>query len=75
MTFHLAPDQIEQAWATLKIEVVFNPKTGEIKPWELYGVFTFPHLMRSHWGSFKTEAAINKKATALRKKFPQAEGR
>lgn len=65
MTFRLAPDQIEAAWATLKIEVVFNPKTGEIKPWELYGVFTFPHTMRKHWGSFKTEAAANKKRDEL----------
>jgi hypothetical protein len=72
MTFQLQPDQVEQAWATLKIEVVFAPKTGTIKPWELYGVFAFPHAMRRHWGSFKTEAAANKKAAALRKKYPQA---
>lgn len=66
------PDQIDQAWATLKIEVVHAPWTGSIKPWELYGVFTFPHRSRVHWGSFKTEAAANKKAEALRKKYPQA---
>lgn len=73
MAFQLQPDQIDQAWATLKIEVVFAPKTGTVKPWELYGVFTFPHSMRKHWASFKTEAAANKRAAALRKKYPQAQ--
>jgi hypothetical protein len=56
----------------LKIEVVYAPKTGNIKPWELYGVFTFPHPMRKHWASFKTEAAAKRRATVLRKKYPQA---
>jgi hypothetical protein len=69
----LAPDQVERAWATLKIEVVFAPNTGNIKPWELYGVFTFPHKSRVHWGSFKTEAAANKKADQARKQYPQAQ--
>jgi len=68
----LQPDQIDRAWATLKIEVVYAPKTGNIKPWELYGVFTFPHPMRKHWASFKTEAAAKRRATVLRKKYPQA---
>lgn len=72
MAFQLSPDQIEKSWATLKIEVVFAPRTGNIKPWELYGVFAFPHPMRKHWASFKTEAAANKKANALRDKYPQA---
>ncbi len=72
MTFQLRDDQVEAAWATLKVEVVFAPKTGSIKPWELYGVFTFPHAMRCHWGSFKTEAAANKKLETLKKKYPQA---
>ncbi len=72
MPLQLSPDQVTQAWDTLKIEVVFAPSTGNIKPWELYGVFTFPHRSRVHWGSFKTEAAANKKAIALRQKYPQA---
>lgn len=72
MTFRLPPEQIEPAWATLKIEVVFAPRTGIIKPWEIYGVFTFPHPMRKHWASFKTEVAANKKAETLRKRYPQA---
>lgn len=72
MTFRLSPEQVEPAWATLKIAVIFNPKTGEIKPWELYGCFTFPHKMRKHWGSYKTEAAAQKKAAALRERYPQA---
>lgn len=67
MTFRLTPDQVEPAWATLKIEVVFAPKTGNIKPWELWGCFTYPHKMRKHWGSFKTEEAANNKAAELRK--------
>lgn len=73
-TFRLAPDQIEEAWTTM-IEVVFAPKTGSIKPWELWGVFIFPHSMRQHWASFKTEAAANKSAAktlaTLQKKYPQ----
>lgn len=64
MTFRLRDDQIAPSWATMKTEVIFAPKTGSIKPWELYGVFTFPHRMRVHWGSFKTEAAAIKKAKA-----------
>jgi hypothetical protein len=72
MSFQLLPHQIEPAWATLKIEIIFAPKTGSIKPWELYGVFTYPHPARRHWGSFKTEAAANKKAARLRKKYTQA---
>jgi len=66
MTFRFRPDQVEQAWATVKIEVVFAPNTGSIKPWELYGVFTFPRPMRRHWGSFRTQDAANKKAEAFR---------
>lgn len=66
MTFVLAPEQIEPSWATLTIEVMFAPKTGSIKPWEMYGCFTFPHNRRVHWGSYKTEAAATKKAAALR---------
>lgn len=72
MTFRLEPDQIEKAWSTLKIEVVFDPKTGNIKPWELYGVFTFPHNMKKHWGSYKTEVRANIAARKLRDKYPQA---
>jgi hypothetical protein len=68
----LQPDQIDRAWATLTVEVVYAPRTGNIKPWELYGVFAFPCHSRVHWGSFKTEAAANKKAETLRKRYPQA---
>ena len=72
MTYRLQPDDIDRAWATLKIEVVFAPHTGSTKPWELYGVFSYPHQSRKHWGSFKTESAANKKAAALRQQYPQA---
>ncbi len=72
MTFRLEPHQVEASWATLKLEVIFAPKTGSIKPWELYATFTFPSAHRVIWGSFKTEAAANKKLEALKKKYPQA---
>lgn len=62
MTFQLAPDQVAKSWATLKVEVVFDPTTGVIKPWEVRGVFTFPHDMSVHWSSHKTEAAARKSA-------------
>lgn len=50
-------------WTTLKLEVVFAPKTGSIKPWELWAVFSD---RRTHWGSFKTEEAANKKLNRLK---------
>jgi hypothetical protein len=74
MTFRLTDEQVIPAWRTLTIEVVFAPKTGSIKPWELYGCFTFPHARRVHWASFKTEAAAQKKAAALRVKYANRYG-
>jgi hypothetical protein len=72
MAFALRDDQIEQSWATLKLEIVFAPRTGNIKPWEIHARFTYPHPMKKHWGSFKTEAAANLKLEALKIKYPQA---
>lgn len=72
MAFHLLPEQVEPAWATLKLAVVFAPKTGSLRPWEIHAHFSFPFERRVHCGSFKTEAAANKKLEALKKKYPQA---
>lgn len=62
MTFRLAPDQIQKSWETATVEVIFDPTTGNIKPWEVYGVFIYPHKMKKHWGSFKTEKSAQKNA-------------
>jgi len=72
MTFRLPPEQVKPAWATLKIEVVYAPKTGSIKPWEVYGCFSYPFKFRKIWGSFKTEEAAMKKVAKVRKNYPQA---
>lgn len=72
MAFKLEPNQVEAAWATLTIEVVFAPKTGSLRPWEMYGCFTYPHKMRKFWGSYKTESNANKALAKLLKKYPQA---
>jgi hypothetical protein len=53
-------------WNTVKIEVIFAPKTGQVKPWEIWGVFD---KGRVHWASFKTEENANKRLEALNKKF------
>jgi hypothetical protein len=73
--WHPTPEEIaetDRQWATLRIEVVFDPRTGNIKPWELHGVFTYPHPIRKHWASFKTEAAANAAAAKWRSKYPQS---
>jgi hypothetical protein len=58
---HPDPETV-QAWTTLRIEVAYAPNTGSIKPWEVYGVFSYPYEHRTHWGSFKTEAAARRRA-------------
>ena len=68
----IAKEYVAKAWSTLKIEIVFAPHTGNIKPWEIYGIFSFPHNSRVHWGSFKTEESAKKKLSGLLKKYPQA---
>lgn len=60
--FRLTDEQVIPAWKTLIVEVRYVPNTGSIKPWELYGCFTFPFKHSVHWGSFKTEAAAQKAA-------------
>jgi len=75
MTFRLATDQIIPAWRTLTVEVTFAPKTGTLRPWELHGCFTYPHKRRVFWGSFKTEAAAQKKATQIRKRTEETYGK
>lgn len=44
-------------WEKLQIIIRFDPKTGSIKPWEMWAIFP---EKRVHWGSFKTEEAANK---------------
>jgi hypothetical protein len=65
-------EETRKTWDTLRMEVVHRPQTGEIKPWELHGVFSYPYHSRKHWGSFKTEVAANKKKTRLQKVYPQS---
>jgi hypothetical protein len=62
MSFQLTDDQIIPAWSTLTVEVIFAPKTGAQRPWELYGNFTYPVHRRVFWGSYKTEASAQKGA-------------
>lgn len=70
--YALRPEQVAPSWATLKIEVIFAPKTGALRPWEMYGVFTFPSPRRVFWGSYKTEATALKARAKLIIKYPQA---
>ncbi len=44
-------------WSKVKVEVVFDPRTGSVKPWEIWGVFPEG---RVRWASCKTEAAAHK---------------
>ena len=69
MTFRLTDEQVIPSWKTLTIEVTFAPKTGSLRPWELHGCFTYPHKRRVFWGSFKTEAAAQKKAEAAKRRW------
>ena len=51
-------------------EVRHDPKTGTIKPWELWSVFDATGKLFARNGSFKTEAAAQKaadKANAARR--------
>jgi hypothetical protein len=66
MAFRLTDEQVVPSWKTCTVEVIFAPKTGSQRPWELYGCFTYPHKFRRHWGSFKTEAAAQKAAEKAR---------
>lgn len=63
--------EIAKTWATLKLAVVFAPKTGVLRPWEIHATFTYPHKRVVHWGSFKTEEAAKAKLAKLLKKYPQ----
>jgi hypothetical protein len=75
--FRLTDEQVAPSWKTLTVEVRYVPNTGSIKPWELYGCFTFPFKFSRHWGSFKTEAAAQEaaiRAIENNKKFLATKG-
>ncbi len=77
MAFHLTPEQVAPAWRTMTTEVIFAPKTGSLRPWELYGCFTFPVARKVFWGSFKTEQTARKSAAkqeAAAKKYAEQYG-
>ena len=66
-------DQVEinKMWNTCEVVVQFAPNTGSKRPWEMYGIFTYPVSRKVFWGSYKTEEAAKKSQNKKQKKNRQ----
>lgn len=64
-------EEVRQTWSEFTVDIVFEPRTGNIKPWEMW--VNFPHRTdgkkRVRWGSFKTKENAEKNLAKISKKW------